>query len=217
MQAFLSPREFLSFSLNGESWEKFVDVFLGVVNYENGRASFLPDGTIHGIFTQKTQRNTFVETSYSFGAFVWETERTEKGNLLREKREIGGRISEKFWKRGDNERVLVSYKKMDGNLQKSKSFWRSGTPQTLTKFVNGKEHGKAFSWHESGALSKITEYFEGQPHGESLSFDEAGNVISSGFYSLGKREGVWITSSSEGKKKQVWKRGKLVCPTRVWE
>ncbi len=69
-------------------------------------------------FTQKTPRNTFVETFYSFGTFVWETERTEKGNLLREKREV----YEKFWKRGEEERVLVSYKKMDGILQKTKSF-----------------------------------------------------------------------------------------------
>ncbi|ADB03888.1 hypothetical protein MAR_ORF103 [Marseillevirus marseillevirus] len=213
MQAFFSPREFLSFCLNGERWEEFVDCFLEFVVYEDGRASFLPNGNLHGVFTQKTPRNTFVETFYSFGTFVWETERTEKGNLLREKKGV----YEKFWKRGENERVLVSYKKMDGILQKTKAFWRSGKPQTLTRFLNGKEHGKAISWHESGGLSKITEYFDGQPHGESLSFDEDGIVVSSGFYSCGKREGVWMTSSQEGKKKQVWKRGKLVGPTRIWE
>nr|WRK65496.1 MORN repeat containing protein [Marseillevirus futianmevirus] len=212
MQSFLSPREFASFCMNDGNWEPFIDSFLEVVIHENGRASFLPDGTIHGIFLQKTPRGTFVETSYSFGVFEWETERTERGNLVREKR--GN--SEKFWKRGDDERVLVSYKKVDGVLQKTKSYWRTGKPQSLARFVDGKEHGKAFSWHESGALSRITEYMEGQPHGESLSFDEMGCLVSSGFYRFGKKEGVWITMTTEGKKKQVWKRGRLVCPTRIW-
>nr|WQM87009.1 hypothetical protein [Marseillevirus cajuinensis] len=213
MQAFLGAREFSSFCLNGEEWLPFVGNFLDVVVYENGRASFLPDGTMHGIFAQKTQRGTFVETSYSFGAFEWETERTEQGNLLRERR---GNF-EKFWKRGDEERVLVSYKKVDGILQKSKSYWRNGKPQTLSRFVNGEEQGKAFSWHETGAVARITEYSKGKPHGESLSFDEEGNVVSSGRYSFGKKEGTWITLTPEGKKKQVWKRGRLVCPTRLWQ
>nr|WNL49998.1 MORN repeat containing protein [Marseillevirus sp.] len=213
MQEFLSSRDFFSFSLNGESWERFVDIFLEVVDYEDGKASFLPNGMMHGIFTQKTPRGTFVETSYSFGAFVWETERTKKGNLMREKKGA----YEKFWKRGEDERILVSYKKVDNSIQKFKSFWKSGNIQSLVRFLNGKEHGKALAWHETGALSKIVEYSEGQLHGEALSFDEVGNIVSSGFYSLGKREGVWLTVTPKGKKKQVWKRGKLVCPTRVWE
>ncbi|MFO7613809.1 MAG: toxin-antitoxin system YwqK family antitoxin [Bacteroidales bacterium] len=137
---------------------------------EGVRREYAPDGTIESSFIFRN------------GVLIGEGIVTEKG-------ERNG-----FWKEYYNDGRLRAEGNYDHDLKDGpwKFYHLNGALEQEGTYMKGKPEGEWRWYYAGGALLREETYYNGLQDGIMTEYDELGNVITSGEFIEGKKEGFWF-------------------------
>ena len=80
----------------------------------------------------------------------------------------------------------------DKKVEEWKYFYQNGELEQKGSYIDGKEHGPWTWWYLNKQIRRTENYRKGKEDGVSMEYDTLGNVLTSGEYLDGIREGSWF-------------------------